>query len=397
MLLSSAALTAPSHTQASLRSEPLADPPSTLATSLFENANLEHANPFAYAKQLRNNPACRTAREDQGVPQDTVRMGKGSRGGPGPFFFNHEVRPVKMMTSDGCAGKGSAESDPMRRGVVGIPIPKCASTSMQGVMKQALHDTCGRKARFVGEHTKMDGGSDKGPEGDVFVRNKKVARFDMGPITSSKYYQREIANNATTWTIVRDPFTRFVSGACLAPEHPLSLPVDRFDSRRFVLAGMQPHGEYKLCAKSKGDPKDSACDDVVEKFTAHALRLARKPESFPYDDGKSSHWLSQTYWLSATDGAGAPLHFDFVARVEQLEHDLKWLFGEPSVRLSREADRSVAAELYQVGTHNHKDSTAVYVEALLQRPEAACAVCSAYSHDYDCLGYARPDACKHCA
>ena len=388
LLLSSAALTVvPSATksksheaalvhEAALRSNSLVEPPSA-ATSLFASMELEHANPFAYAKHLRTNPACRTAREDQGVPKNTVRMGKGSRGGPGPFFFNHEVRPVKMMTSDGCAGKGSGESNPMKRGLVGIPIPKCASTTMQGVMKQALHENCGRQSHFVSEHEQMDGGKDQGPEGDVFVGHTKVGRFDQGPITTSKYYQREIANNGTTWTIVRDPFTRFVSG-------------------------MVPHGEYKLCAKSKGGPKDSACDDVVALFTAHALKLDRKPEHFPYNDGKSSHWLSQTYWLTATDSTGSPLHYDFVARVEQLEDNLKWLFGETSVRNSKEADRSVsdellsASSLYQVGSKNHKDSTAVYVEALLQIPQVACAVCSTYKHDYDCLGYARPAACTQC-
>ena len=135
------------------------------------------------------------------------------------------------------------------------------------------------------------------------------------------------------------------------------------------------------------------CGQAVHRPRAEA---GQEPEHFPYNDGKSSHWLSQTYWLSATDSAGAPLHFDFVARVEHLEDNLKWLFGETSVRSLMEADRSVAADLYQVGTHNHKDSTAVYVEALLQIPKAACAVCSAYTHDYDCLGYARPAACKHC-
>ena len=228
LLLSAAALTAPSVSnsqthEATLRSEPLVEPPSA-ATSLFATEELEYANPFAYAKHLRSNPACRTAREDEGVPRNTVRVGKGSRGGPGPFFFNHEVRPVKMMTSDGCAGKGSSESNPMKRGLVGIPIPKCASTSMQGVMKQSLHDNCGRQARFVSEHEEMDHGNDNGPEGDVFVRNTRVGRFDQGPITTSKYYHREIANNATTWTIVRDPFTRFVSGVCLASERPHAGP-----------------------------------------------------------------------------------------------------------------------------------------------------------------------------
>ena len=387
LLLSSAALTvAPaatkskSHEAALLHEAALAaaaapaEPPQA-ATSLFTSVELEHANPFAYAKHLRANPACRTAREDRGVPKNTVRMGKGSRGGPGPFFFNHEVRPVKMMTSDGCAGKGSDESNPMKRGLVGIPIPKSASTTMQGVMKQALYEHCGRQAHFVSEHEQMDGGKDQGPEGDVFVGNTKVGRFDQGPITTSKYFQRLMANNGTTWTIVRDPFTRFVSG-------------------------MVPHGEYKLCAKSKGGPKDSACDDVIALFTAHALKLARKPEHFPYNDGKSSHWLSQTYWLSATDSTGSPLHYDFVARVEQLEDNLKWLFGETAVRTSKEAERSVAdelsASLYQVGHKNHKDSTAVYVEALLQIPQVACAVCKAYQHDYDCLGYAQPEACKQC-
>ena len=56
----------------------------------------------------------------------------------------------------------------------------------------------------------------------------------------------------------------------------------------------------------------------------------------------------------------------------------------------------LSASLYQVGHKNHKDSTAVYVEALLQIPQVACAVCKAYQHDYDCLGYAQPEACKQC-
>lgn len=48
---------------------------------------------------------------------------------------------------------------------------------------------------------------------------------------------------------------------------------------------------------------------------------------------------------------------------------------------------------YTVGNKNSKDSTAVYVEALLKIPEAACAVCKAYRRDYDCLGYQLPEVC----
>ena len=32
----------------------------------------------------------------------------------------------------------------------------------------------------------------------------------------------------------------------------------------------------------------------------------------------------------------------------------------------------------------------------MQIPQVACAVCKAYQHDYDCLGYAQPEACKQC-
>ena len=119
---------------------------------------------------------------------------------------------------------------------------------------------------------------------------------------------------------------------------------------------MQPHGEYKTC---DGGP----CDDMVKKFTEHALRLAKKPAKFPYEDGKSSHWLSQAYWLSATDREGQPLHFDFVARIEQLEGDLEQLFGPTSVKRSRDSLQTDLRSVYSVGDKNKKDSTAIYVEA----------------------------------
>ena len=213
LLLSGAALTAPSK-------RPEAD-----NALLVKPHDVPHPEmgPFQYAKMLRNNPACHAAREDEGVPKNTVRMGKGSRGGPGPFFFNHEVRPVKMMISEGCndhhkttrnlrrgewAKDFWAPSAVIRRGVVGIPIPKCASTGMGRVVKQSMYEYCGRLGNYRGEHERMEG-----EEGIVYdLSGREAGRFDQGPITTSEDYLRAIAQNSTTWTIVRDPFTRFVSG-----------------------------------------------------------------------------------------------------------------------------------------------------------------------------------------
>lgn len=52
--------------------------------------------------------------------------------------------------------------------------------------------------------------------------------------------------------------------------------------------------------------------------------------------------------------------------------------------------------LIDVPHKNVKSTTNLYVEALLKVPKAACAVCSAYQQDYECLGYEMPEACAKC-
>ena len=112
--------------------------------------------------------------------------------------------------------------------------------------------------------------------------------------------------------------------------------------------------------------------------------------------GEWAHWLSQTYFLSATTATpGERVHFSHVIRIEQLTAGLTELAAAlgacPACSLRTLPE--VHKRLVHARTQADGNRTA-YVEALLSRsPLAVCRVCRLYARDYACLGYPLPTPC----
>ena len=338
---------------------------------------------LAYAEELRLRRACAVPRESS--PDGGVLVGKRTDEWTGPYFLNAQKRPVKVVIgltdpTEHAAGTNarrrpasSREQRELQRVLTAsenisvvrtgaqcssalyVPIWKCATTTATAVMQKAF-GACGGQAR--GPHSPLSG-----DEGSVEVGGD-LYDFQHGPISTNV----AVDEFSVRWTIVRDPLERFVSG-------------------------MIPHGELPLCADGV------ACPDRVTELVEHARTLANA-SAFPWEMGGSEHWVSQAFFLSATDDAGKLLQFDRVARLETLESDL----GEIGAALGVSFDaksfvQRMREEANGVVCVNCKagDEVERYAEALMQQSsEDVCLVCGVLAHDYECLGYEQPAACKQC-
>ena len=337
---------------------------------------------LAYAEELRLRRACAVPREE--TPNGDMLVGKPTDEWTGPYFLNAQKRPVKVvigLTDPELAAVTNARrrpasgreqrelqrvltasenitavrTDAQCSSALYVPIWKCATTTATAVMQKAFA-ACGGQAR--GPHSPLSE-----DEGSVEVGGD-LYEFQHGPISTNV----AVEEFSVRWTIVRDPLERFVSG-------------------------MIPHGELPLCADG------AACPDRITELVEHARTLANA-SAFPWEMVGSEHWVSQAYFLSATDDTGKLLRFDRVARLETLESDLGEIgaaFGvsfdsKSFVQRMRVADDGVVCENCKGG-----DEVQRYAEALMQQSsEDVCLVCGVLAHDYECLGYEQPAACKQC-
>ena len=308
-------------------------------------------------------------------------VGKLSDQWTGPFFMNAQKRPVKAvigltdhpaMTNARLRPASNREQRELQRvqtafenitvirtdaqcsSALYVPIWKCATTTATAVMQKAF-GACGGEARGPHAPLSVDEGSVE-VGGDLY-------QFQHGPISTNV----AVDEFAVRWTIVRDPLERFVSGTL-------------------------PHGEIPLCGGG------TACPDHIAEMVEHARTLANA-SAFPWEMAGSEHWVSQAYFLSATDGAGKSVQFDRVARLETLEEDLDEIGAALGVSFDASSFQRLRAAADGLVCDNCKGGeVAQYAAALMQQPrEDVCLVCGVLAHDYECLGYVQPAACDQCA
>jgi len=295
------------------------------------------------AQRVRTRASCASAIEDVGKTRNTVLADVEEVDHTGPVYLNSDVRPTKVLIS--------YPSTATHADLVYLPIWKCATSTVT----DALH---GEERVLHGPHDDL-----ASAEGKVVLENRSFFHLE-GPISASAEYDRAVAGDAVMFTVVREPFTRFVSA-------------------------YEPILPLKLC---DGEPCASTLDDM-----ARVAQLLHNDTRFRR--GGYEHLLSQTYFLSATDARAQRLTdtsaFQHVARVEQLTDDLSVITQAAGVHVRSSSVLLASPDLKCQNCHP-TDAIEKYKAALLQRPDAACLVCDAYAQDYDCLGYTKPEACLKC-
>ena len=229
------------------------------------------------------------------------------------------------------------------------------------------------------------------------------------------------ARHATyAFTVVRDPVARFVSGFS---DHSTTVHRPTYSGRT-------------------GGRLTPSIRETVSRLAQHAARLASGRFSVALVPPHATiHFLSQSYFLSGTDAYGEPIQWDLIARLEDIDADLRPVieqFISPShggpLGSARTRDHSrkrpTAAALaerplqlrpapaapsvstpggasmhgrpslgglgYRFPHKNAKHSTEAR-DALLKRVRAhatlMCDLCQVYGQDFVCLGYPVPAAC----
>ena len=325
-----------------------------------------------------------------------------------PIFLRMPQRPVKVLvarnTSDTVA----------QMPLVFVPIWKCATSSMEAVLVPKVYNCteatgwyptteaskpgekiqAGRKCR--------QGPHDRSIDHDMPLRaipatnrtEPSFARFHAGPHSAGREAAAAWAAGAVTMTIVRDPLTRFISAwnprngmeVC----QRIKLPSGRSVIRAVSVDSL---GDSKRVDKTRRESLGHfiACPSVVHSLEAHAHNISLDAAAFPYWRNGWVHWLSQTYFLSATNAAGKRVELDYVARLERLDSD----WAEIAAHLSGRRSRGTAARAPRSNA-NHGGTVGLYVEAL-KRGTAVCVICAIYEQDYACLGYELPEECRRCA
>ena len=178
--------------------------------------------------------------------------------------------------------------------------------------------------------------------------------------------------SAYVFTYVRNPITRFISG-------------------------IYPHGKWKSSDICNGIP----CEAVKKKIIAHIQNYFTR-RKFPASVGiikdkvgrRMPHWLTQSYFLSATRASGKPVIFQDVFKLEE----------NASVKLPPRATREGGALPHRATPASRADNVGGEADAkaaillwIQREPRVACSLCRVYAQDFVCLGYPIPDICaKRC-
>ena len=330
-----------------------------------------------YAALLRHRPSCSSPREDAigprviykelpvpGNPWDPVQE---------PLFFRVAIRPVKVVLLTPSA------TSLARRPAFFLPIWKCATSYLSegaGSLLSRLYG-CARDGggRCHGPHEHYNLGTNR-LTSRVLLNGSVVARFRSGPSTAhTDFAATATAAGAVSFTVVREPLARFVSG-------------------------WWPRSDIPVCTSPAGGRVP--CERVLASMEAHVFNISVDGARWPWWRQSPGHYLSQCYFLSATDARGKRVTFDHVVRLENFGADMRVVAAALGVGASEmEAELpSVATAPRRNGNANeNKKSTgvvALYAEALQRRP-AFCTLCAVLERDYECLGYPRPAACAACA
>jgi hypothetical protein len=318
-----------------------------------------------------------------------------------PVFLNTTVRPVKVVVAEPSPSVSIAKNAALY-----VPIWKCGTSTVDEVVLAALYKCAAPpQRRCLGPHAHYYDGRHQQSEAQkaastIFLPSatsgapSSVATFYMGPSTASSDYNRvRRLPGSSLFTIVRDPLTRFVSGWLprstmpLCEDGPRGVRVATWlgaskaqDTRRQNVSGLVESGAL------------FACPDVVRTMEAHAHNITVNPEAFPFHRIGWIHWLSQTYFLAATDADGTSLHFDHVIRLEQFDDDLRGVLRSLGVQDSLPSN--VERRRHNA---NHMGTVGIYAAALRRKPQTMCVICGILASDYECLGYEPPPECGQCA
>ena len=322
-----------------------------------------------------------------------VKQDAGPRANP-PIFLAKPVRPVKVLIAHNTSATRA------RMPLVYVPIWKCATSSLGLQMVPQLFN-CGQ---FGSDRQGIAASCRHGPHDrylfDRDVRlaastseNASTARFHTGPQSAGSEASTAWRSGAVTITVVRDPLSRFISG--WNPRKAMEVCHRVWVKGRSVLRVMPiaKLGDSKRvdARRRENVGECEPCPSTLHSLEAHAHNISTNPAAFPWWRNGWVHWMSQTYFLSATDAAGARLHLDFVARLERLDSD----WAAIAAHVSGRAGTSETAPRAQRSNANHGGTIAIYAEALRRSP-SICVVCNIYAQDYACLGYTMPKECARC-
>jgi len=189
---------------------------------------------------------------------------------------------------------------------------------------------------------------------------KSAARGALGCARVGSF---AVAPHSFVFAFVRDPLDRFVGTALAA----LSKPLNNCSNNWF-------HG--RVC------PHTAA---MLRSLAASLLRSwPHRVSSLPLPD----HWLTQSYFLAATDADGEPLGVRFLGKLETFHADFATLLG---LLGHRAANASSLEHINQSGAARKKKAVRALVE---NDPSVMEAVCTIYAQDYACLGYPAPQICN---
>ena len=366
---------------------------------------MSKASPSEFATELRNRATCHSAPEDAGFSRDTILTAEqvlqdvygsaASRFANQPLFLNARIRPVKVLVT--YKDLNFPNETIANREAIYVPIWKVATSTVTEIFFPLLYN-CSRKEvrmRCYGPHFHFLTPRNA-PKGLVTLNGRKVARFHFGPSSASSFFDEVASRDALTFTVVRNPLTRFVS----AWSPRTSLPLCKREGlggaavrvmERSKQQDVKRRDELRKKVTELGDL--IACPDAVRSLEAHAHNLSGS-KRFPYRRVGWIHFLSQAYFLSATDARGRPLRFDHVARMESFDADMRSIAR--SLGAPRHLSLGHGSEAGSARTNsNHDGAVDLYVQAL-KASSSMCHVCNILGHDYECLGYARPRVCASC-
>jgi hypothetical protein len=317
-----------------------------------------------------------------------------------PVFLNMSIRPVKVVVAEPAPSVSLAT-----RAAMYVPIWKCGTSTVDEVVLATLYNCSSPpRSRCLGPHAHYYDGRHGQSEAQraasaIFLpqpgarTRAPIATFYMGPSTASPDYDRVRRQpGSTLFTIVRDPLTRFVSG--WLPRTTMPLCENSTQGVRVATwLGQSKTNDLRRLNLSDlvGRGALFACPQIVRAIEAHAHNISADAASFPFQRIGWIHWLSQAYFLAATDAAGQPLPFEHVVRLERFEDDFQGVlaaFGIQGGLPSAVADRR--------HNSNHLGTVDIYAAALRSKPQTICVLCAILAIDYDCLGYEPPPECRQC-
>ena len=355
------------------------------------------------ASLLNQRPACSVVREDgiaRGqsdyvIPAKKVKQDAGPLANQ-PLFLNSSMRPVKVLVA-----LNTSETNAIRP-LIYVPIWKCATSSMIDVVVPQLFNCTLAKGWYNASRpaTRSQRMCRQGPHmrptspdtfGVDFPDGRHSTKFYMGPPTTNLVVQRALAAGGLTIVIVRDPLKRFVSG--WMPRNDLNLCRRQASG---VLRAVDSATSKNLKGRrlEQQQPEDLApCPSIVHSLEAHAHNISASGANFPYWRTGWVHWLSQTFFLTATDGGGRRLRFDHAVRVEHLDADLAAVKADLTGMPPSAASEKTGLAASKRKNTNYKGVTDLYAAALASRP-IICLLCRIYADDYGCLGvYPLPERC----